>query len=117
MHEAAAVQVTPFSSLNCAPGGTGAGWMRHRAPPHRSTRTFEFEVPTAVQRSAAGHATANRVLDEDLAGLGVGWMRQSLPFHPRASVDTTPRVGPTTPTATHRSVAGQAIPFSWFSAA
>ena len=117
MHAAAAAQLTAFSSLNCAPGGTGAGWMRHRAPSRRSARTFEFEVPTAVQRSAAGHATANRVLDEDPAGLGVGWMRQCLPFHPRASVDTTPRVGPAAPTATHRSVAGQAIPFSWLSAA
>jgi hypothetical protein len=40
-----------------------------------------------------------------------------VPFHRRASADTTPRVGPAVPTATHRSVAGQAIPFSWFSAA
>ena len=43
--------------------------------------------------------------------------RQLRPFHRRASVDTTPRVGPTMPTAAHASVAGQAIPFSWFSAA
>jgi hypothetical protein len=71
MHEFAAVQVTAFSSLNCAPGGTGAGWMRHLAPSHRSTRTFEFEAPTAVQASATGHATANSLLNGDCAALGV----------------------------------------------
>ena len=48
-------------------------------PPHRSTRSFEFELPTAVQVSAAGHATADSLLDEDPAGLGVRWMRQLLP--------------------------------------
>jgi len=47
----------------------------------------------------------------------MGWLRHLVPFHRRASVDSTPRVGPAVPTATHRSVAGQAIPFSWFSAA
>ena len=71
MHEFAAVQVTAFSSLNCAPGGTGAGWVLHRAPPHCSTSSFEFEAPTAIQAPAAGHATANSLLDGDRAGLGV----------------------------------------------
>jgi hypothetical protein len=84
--DAAAGQVTAFSSLNCDPGGAGARWMRHRAPPHRSTRSFELEIPTAVQASAAGHATANSLLDADPLGLGVGWMRQLLPFHRSASV-------------------------------
>jgi hypothetical protein len=75
MHAVAAVQVTAFSSLNGVPRGIGANWMRHLAPSHRSTRSFEFEIPTAVQVSAAGHTTANSLLDGDPFGLGVRWMR------------------------------------------
>src|SRR5215472_16774878 len=107
MHDVAAVQLTPFSSLNCAPRGTGADWMRHRAPPHCSTRSFEFEVPTAVQLSAAGQATANRVLDEDPPGLGVGWVRQLLPFHRSARVSCASDLTANCPTAVHAELDGQ----------
>src|SRR5262249_38861005 len=102
---------------NCAPGGTGGGWMRHRAPSHRSTRSFEFEVPTAVQVSAAGHATANRVLDEDPAGLGVGWMRQVRPFHRSARVRCAPDPTANCPTAVHAETAGHDTPLSALAAA
>src|SRR5215470_17689894 len=112
MHEATAVQLTPFSSLNCAPGGTGAAWMRHRAPSHRSTRSFEFEAPTAVQLSAAGHATAARMLNGDPGGLGVGWMRQRPPFHRSASVRRAPDWTATAPTAVHAEPDGHDTPLS-----
>lgn len=117
MHAAAAVQLTAFSSLNCAPGGTGAGWMRHRAPPHRSTRICEFEVPTAVQLPAAGHATANSLLDGDPAGLGVGWMRQLLPFHRSARVRCAPDVVTNCPTPVHAEPEEHDTPFRALAAA
>jgi hypothetical protein len=109
-HEATAVQVTPLSPLNCAPAGTGAGWMRHRAPSHRSTRSFEFEAPTAVQLSAAGHATAARMLAGDPGGLGVGWMCQLLPFHRSASVLCAPDPATNSPTAVHAEPDGHDTP-------
>src|SRR6516165_8021328 len=109
MHEAA-VQLTAFSSLNCAPAGTGAGWMRHLAPSHRSTRSFEFEAPTAVQVSAAGHATAARTLNGDPAGLGVGWMYQLRPFHRSASVSRAPDPTTNAPTAVHAEPEGHDTP-------
>jgi hypothetical protein len=91
--------------------------MRHRAPPHRSTRTFEFEVPTAVQVPAAGHATANKVLDEDPAGFGVGWMRQSRPFHRSASVSCTPDLTTNCPTPVHADLDGHDTPLKALAAA
>src|SRR5215475_3052357 len=117
MHDAAAVQVTAFSSLNCAPGGTGAGWMRHRAPAHRSTRSFEFEVPTAVQVSVAGHATPDSLLDGDRAGLGVDWMRQLLPFHRSARVRCAPDLAANCPTAVHAEPDEQDTPLRALAAA
>ena len=91
--------------------------MRHRDPSHRSTRTFEFEVPTAVQVSAAGHATANSLLDGDPAGLGVGWMRQLLPFHRSARVRRTPDLTANCPTAVHAELVGHDTPLSALAAA
>src|SRR5215468_4991140 len=117
MHDVAPVQVTPFSSLNCAPCGTGADWRRHRAPPHRSTRSFEFEVPTAVQVSVAGHATADSLLDGDPAGLGVRWMRQTRPFHRLARVSCAPDLTANCPTAVHAELDGQDTPLSALAAA
>jgi hypothetical protein len=117
MHEATAVQVTPLSPLNCAPAGTGAGWMRHLAPPHRSTRSFEFEAPTAVQRSAAGHATAARMLNGDPGGLGVAWMRQLLPSHRSASVSRAPDLTANDPTAVHAEPDGHDTPLRALAAA
>jgi hypothetical protein len=105
---------TPPKPANTAPLGLGAGRMRHRVPFHRSVRTPESDPPTAMHAGGDEHARALR----DAPGtVGMGWLRHLLPFHRRASVDTTPRVGPAVPTARHRPVAGQAIPFSWFSAA
>ncbi len=117
MHEATAVQVTPLSPLNCAPAGTGARWMRHRAPSHRSTRSFEFEAPTAVQLSAAGHATAARMLAGDPGGLGVGWMRQRLPSHRSASVSRAPDPAANDPTAVHAEPDGHDTPLRALAAA
>src|SRR6516165_5151512 len=110
MHDVAPVQVTPFSSLNCAPGGTGADWMRQLAPSHRSTKTFEFEVPAAVQLSAAGHATADSLLDADPAGLGVGWMAHLLPSQRSARVSSAPDPTKNCPTAVHAEPDRHATP-------
>src|SRR5215831_10654198 len=117
MHDVAAVQVTAFSSLNCAPCGTGAGCMRHRAPPNRSTRTFEFEAPTAVQVPAAGQARADSLLDGDPAGLGVGWMRQLLPFHRSARVSCAPDLVTNCPTPVHADLDRHDTPLSALAAA
>jgi hypothetical protein len=111
------VQVTPFSALNCAPDGTGAGWMRHRSPAHRSTRSFEFEVPTAVQAPAAGQATAKKLLEGDPPGLGVGWIAQLLPFHRSARVSCAPDPTANCPTAVHAEPDGHDTPFRALAAA
>ena len=100
------MQVTPFSSLDCAPCGTGADWTRHLDPPHCSTRSFEFEVPTAVQVPVAGHVTADSLLG-DPPGLGVRWMRQLLPFHRSARVRCAPDLTANCPTAVHAEPDGQ----------
>ena len=85
--------------------------MRHLAPSHRSTRSFEFEAPTAVQLSAAGHATAARMLAGDPGGLGVGWMCQLLPSHRSASVLCAPGPATNSPTAVHAEPDGHDTPF------
>ena len=108
-HEFAPVQVTAFSSAACVPGGTGANWTRHLEPPHCSTRSFEFALPTAVQVSAAGHATADSLLG-DPPGLGVRWMRQLLPFHRSARAWETPPMM-ACPTAVQADGVLQATPF------
>jgi hypothetical protein len=84
--------------------------MRHLAPSRRSTRSFEFEAPTAVQLSAAGHATAARMLAGDPGGLGVGWTCQLLPFHRSASVRCAPDPAKNSPTAVHAEPDGHDTP-------
>jgi len=96
-----AVQVTPLSSLACAPGGTEAGWTLHFAPSHCSTNTCEFAVPTAVQVSAAVQSTAKSLLAVDPVGLGVGWMCHVLPFHRSARVRSVPELAADCPTPVH----------------
>src|SRR5215831_3409133 len=106
-------ETTP-SPLLVAPRGPGLGTIVHFFPFHRSAKTPESDPPTAMHAEGDAQETAFR----DAPGtVGMGWPRQRVPFHCRASVDATPRVGPAVPTAMHRSVAGQAIPLSWFSAA
>ena len=114
------VHATPFRKPPGDPEGLGVGWMAQLLPFHRSARVLPLgvktlEAPTAVQADGAVQSTPNSA--SPLARLGVGWRRHVVPFHRRASVEKTPRVGPAAPTATHRLVAGQAIAFSWFSAA
>jgi len=87
------------------------------APPHCSTRTFEFEVPTAVQVSVAGHATADSLLDGDPAGMGVGWIAQLLPFHRSASVSCAPDPTANCPTAVHAELDEQDTPLRALAAA
>ena len=91
--------------------------MRHLLPPHRSTRSFEFELPTAVQVLVAGHATADSLLEGDRAGLGVRWMCQLLPFHPSARAVCAPDLLAVTPTASQADGDEQATPFKALHAA
>src|SRR6266542_673068 len=78
----------------------GVGWMRHRAPSHRSAKVRRMpdlptENPAAVQAEEAVQSTPIRRLSPP-ARLGVGWIRHRVPFHRSASV---PAFEP--PTAVH----------------
>jgi len=70
-----------------------------------------------VQASAAGQATANSLLDGDPFGLGVGWMRQRVPFHRSASVRCTPELTTNCPTAVHVEPEGHETPLRALAAA
>jgi hypothetical protein len=107
------VHATPVK-LPADPEGLGVAWIVQSSPFHRSASAPAFDAPTATQSVSEAQETAFRFAP---GRVGICCRRQLRPFHHRASVDTTPRVGPTMPTAAHASVAGQAIPFSWFSAA
>ena len=63
--------------------------MRHRAPSHRSTRSFEAEVPTAVQAEAEAQETPNNTPPPE-EGFGVAWMDHRVPFHRSARVISVP---------------------------
>jgi hypothetical protein len=93
VHADADVQDTPF---RLAPwDSSGVGWIRHRAPFHRSATAWEAPVavildPTAVQADGAVHATPSRLLTAPPRGLGVGRTRQEWPFHCSARVTPAP---------------------------
>jgi hypothetical protein len=70
-----------------------------------------------VQLSAAGQATADRLLDGDPAGLGVGWICQLLPFHRSASVSCAPDPTTNCPTAVHAEPDGHDTPLKALAAA
>src|SRR5215467_13607108 len=108
------VHATPVKPLPADPGGLGVAWIVQSSPFHRSASVPAFDAPTATQSVSEAQDTAFRLAP---GRVGMRCRCQVRPFHRRASVDTTPRVGPTVPTAAHASVAGQAIPFSWLSAA
>src|SRR6516164_7101868 len=110
----AAAHQTAFSAANCAPAGFGVGCTVHFTPSHRSASAPAPGPPTATQSVSETQDTAFRIPP---GSVGMCCRRQVRPFHRRASVDMTPRVGPAVPTASHALVAGQAIPLSWFSAA
>ncbi len=90
------------------------GWIVQVSPFHRSASVPAFDPPTATQWVSDAQDTAQSIAP---VRVGIRCRCQVLPFHQMASADQTPRVGPAVPTAAHRSVSGQAIPFSWFSAA
>src|SRR6266568_258231 len=74
----AAVQATPTRRFG-PPARLGVGWMRHRAPFHRSARVWgmperSLENPAAVQADGDGQATVFRGANWAPAGVGVGWM-------------------------------------------
>jgi hypothetical protein len=108
------VHATPVKPPPDDPGGLGVAWIVHSSPFHRSARVPAVDAPTATQSVSEAQDTAFRFAP---GRVGMCCRCQVRPFHRRASVDTTPRVGPTVPAAAHASVAGQAMPFSWFSAA
>jgi len=88
-----AMQATPLSELDAAPGGFGAAWVRQKAPADRSTRTagdwLVLEYPTAVQAAAEVQARPIRRLGP---WLGVAWRRQAVPFQCSARVWKTPEL-------------------------
>src|SRR5262249_20598022 len=108
------VHATPVKPPLADPGGLGVAWIVQSSPFHLSARVPAFDAPTATQSVSESQDAAFRFAP---GRVGMCCGCQLGPFHRRASVDTPPRVGPTVPTARHRPVAGQAIPFSWFSAA
>src|SRR5262249_27638227 len=108
------VHDTPVKPAIVLPTGLGVAWIVQSSPFHRSARVPAFDARTAAEAVSETQDSAFRFAP---GRVGMCCRCQLRPFHRRASVDTTPRVGPTVPTATHALVAGQAIPFSWFSAA
>jgi len=88
------VQDTPFRKLCTAPAGLGVGRMVHFLPFHRSARdragpdwdAVVKYAPVAMQADGEVQDTASRKLCTALAGFGVGWMVQVVPFHRSARV-------------------------------
>lgn len=71
--------------------------MRHLVPFHRSTSAgptgslaLSTTPPTAVQADGPVQSTPKNPAPPVPAGLGVGWMRQRLPFHRSAMVTQVP---------------------------
>jgi hypothetical protein len=100
------VQDTPAKKLPAAPEGVGTGWSCHRVPSHRCATSpvgmpeLSRVVPTAMQNVLAVQETPNRPVPGAPAGLGVGWMRQLVPFHNSARVPVgLPKLSVRAPTA------------------
>ncbi len=94
VHADADVQDTPLRKA--PPGrGLGVGWMVHLVPFHRSARARAVPAlvvlaPTAMQAEDELQATPNRPLTAVPEGLGVGRMRQEVPFHCSARLTPIP---------------------------
>src|SRR5262249_58301921 len=72
------------------PAAPGSRWVVQRSPFHISASATEPDLvkywPTAKQRSAEGHDTADSSLPRRApAGLGTGWVRQPVPSQRSAS--------------------------------
>jgi hypothetical protein len=94
VHADADVQDTPLRKPSPW-GGLGVSWMVHLVPFHRSAtgRTAPVVVvlaPTAMQADADVQATPSRPLSAIPDGLGVGRMRQEVPFHRSARLTPMP---------------------------
>jgi len=59
------------------------------------------EAPMAMQNDPVGHDTPPKLLPWDPEGLGVGWIRQVVPFHRSARVTKVPAPLLVWPTAVH----------------
>ena len=87
-----APQDTPLKEFCPAYGTLGADRRVHLVPCHTSARveldTRRLYPPIAVQEFAAVHHTpcSESELPADVAGFGVAWTAQSVPFHASASV-------------------------------
>ena len=95
---------TAFRKLNCAPDGTGVGWMLHLVPSHRSAKVPEFEPPTAMHAYAEVHDTPLSPAPP-CGGLGVAWIAQVVPSQCSAKVPEFEN-----PTAVHDTAEVQATP-------
>jgi hypothetical protein len=113
------VQETPPKTLKGAPGGVGAGVIRHAMPSHRSATgplallKRSVAWPTAMQAEGDLHDTPRRLAPRVPRGLTVGWMLHCVPSHPSPRVTSAPEESDPMPTATHVDVPGQATPPSW----
>jgi hypothetical protein len=108
------VHETPPRPLKCPAAGVGTCWIRHLVPFQRSASSPEFDPPTAKHAKRDAQETAFR---ETPGTVAIGWFCQLVPFQYCATADVIPRVGPAVPTAKQFEVDGQAMLFSWVSAA
>jgi len=94
VHAVADVHATPFRKAPpCA--GLGVTWRLQLVPFHRSANTraapdLVCPLPTAMHADGPVHETPSSPLKASPLGLGVGTMRQVLPFHCSASVTPAP---------------------------
>src|SRR5215470_9899146 len=93
--------------------------MLHVVPFHRSASAgptgspfLSTAAPTAVQAEAPVQATPESSAPRVPAGLGVGWMRQRVPFHRSAMVTQVPKALMAWATAVHAEAEVQATEFS-----
>jgi hypothetical protein len=93
VHALGEVQETAFNN-DTGLAEVGVGWMLQRVPSQRSVTVPPVggelptvsKPPTAKQAEGDVHDTPSRPLLVDPAGLGVGAMRQAVPFQSSASV-------------------------------
>src|SRR5262249_10708851 len=99
------------------PAARGSRWIVQRSPFHISASATEPDLvkywPTAKQRSAEGHDTADSSLPRLApAGLGTGWVRQPVPSQRSASGSSRWPLSKNWPTAVQARGDAQGTPLS-----
>ena len=114
LHEFAAVQVMPLSSLMIAPPTSWVFLMVQLLPFHSSASVcmvppLTLAWPTASHRDAETQKTSLSWLEVTPAGFGVDWTLQLLPFHTSARVCVVPPLS-NRPTASQEDADGHQNP-------